>query len=233
MVRLSADYWFDALNTPNRGKTARSTKKAVAFAICNARGRYLQRYTLKMTSKFTLKTLTLTVGFGVLALSAMTVSAQWQWVEKDGRKIFSDRPPPAEIAEKDILKRPPGAARPAAAPVLITPGTETVAGAKPAGAPAAPASKASAPKLSGKDAELEAKKKKAEQEEAAKKKVEEEKVAKAKAENCERAKTGLATLQSGVRMSAVNAKGEREVFDDAKRASETKRAQEVIDASCK
>ena len=98
---------------------------------------------------------------------------------------------------------------------------------------AAKTSAASAPKLSGKDAELEAKKKKADEEEAAKKKAEEEKAAKAKAENCERAKTGLATLQLGVRMSAVNAQGEREVFDDAKRASETKRAQEVIDASCK
>ena len=186
-----------------------------------------------MTSKLVAKTLALAIGFSLLALTATTASAQWQWVEKDGRKIFSDRAPPAEIAEKNILKRPPGAVRAAAAPVLITPGTEAVAGAKPVAAPAAPASKASAPKLSGKDAELEAKKKKAEEEEAAKKKVEEEKVAKAKADNCERAKTGLATLQSGVRMSSVNAKGEREVFDDAKRASETKRAQEVIDASCK
>lgn len=187
----------------------------------------MQRYTKTMRYKPTFKTLLLTLCFGAFAATA---SAQWQWVEKDGRKIFSDRPPPAEIAEKDILKRPPGAARAAAASVIVTPGTEVVAGAKPA---AAPASKASAPKLSGKDAELEAKKKKADDDEAAKKKAEEEKVAKTKAENCERAKTGLATLQSGVRMLAVNTKGEREVFDDAKRASETKRAQEVIDASCK
>ena len=146
----------------------------------------------------------------MLMLSPITASAQWHWVEKDGRKIFSDRPPPAEIADKDILKRPQGTAR----------------------AAAAPASKANAPKLSGKDAELEARKKKAQEEEAAKKKLENAKFAKVKAENCERAKTGLATLQSGMRMSAVNAKGEREIFDDAKRASESRRAQEVIDASC-
>lgn len=174
----------------------------------------------------TLKILFLTLCFGAFAATA---SAQWHWVEKDGRKIFSDRPPPSEIAEKDILKRPSGAARASAAPVLVTPGTEAAVSAKP---PAA-APKASAPKLSGKDAELEAKKKKADDEEAAKKKAEEEKVAKTKAENCERAKTGLATLQSGVRMASVNAKGEREIFDDARRASETKRVQEVIDTSCK
>ena len=94
-----------------------------------------------MQTQITLKTLFLTLCLGTFAITA---SAQWQWVEKDGRKIFSDRPPPSEIAEKDILKRPPGAARPAIAPVLTPPVTEGVAGAKP---PAAPASKASAPKL--------------------------------------------------------------------------------------
>ena len=174
-----------------------------------------------------LKNLILTLCLGTFALTA---SAQWQWVGKDGRRVFSDRPPPAEIADKDILKRPPGAARSAEVSVPVTTNVDAGAAARPA---SAPVSKASAPKLSGKDTELEARKKKADDEEAAKKKADEEKTAKVKSENCERAKTGLATLQSGVRMSAVNAKGEREVFDDAKRASESKRAQEVIDASCK
>ena len=186
-----------------------------------------------MTSKSVSKTLALTVVFSVLAFTSLSASAQWQWVGKDGHKIFSDRAPPADVAERDILKRPPGVIRGTAVPVIMTPSAEAVAGVKPVGAPAAPASRASAPKLSGKDTELEAKKKKAEEDEAAKKKLEEEKVAKTKAENCERAKAGLATLQSGVRMSAVNTKGEREVFDDAKRALETKRAQDVIDSSCK
>jgi hypothetical protein len=179
-----------------------------------------------MLFKPTLKTLAFILCLGVFATAA---SAQWQWIEKGGRKIFSDRPPPADIAEKDILKRPPGAAKAAAAALAA----ESASQAKPAAAAPAPASKASTPKLSGKDAELEARKKKTDEEEAAKKKAEEEKVAKAKAENCERAKTGLATLQSGVRMSSINAKGEREIYDDAKRASETARAQEAIDLSCK
>ena len=183
-----------------------------------------------MTSKPASKTLSLAFGFCLLALTAGTAFAQWQWVEKDGRKIFSDRPPPSDIQEKDILKRPSGAMRAAAAPALTA---DTASLARPVTAVSPPALKASAPKLSGKDAELEAKKKKADEEEAAKKKVEDDKLAKSKADNCERAKTGLATLQSGVRMSSVNARGEREIFDDAKRASETKRAQEVIDSSCK
>jgi hypothetical protein len=165
----------------------------------------------------------------VLALTsgsfATTAFAQWQWVEKDGRKVFSDRSPPAEILDKDILKRPPGAVR-----------TEVVTDATPAAASkqaSAPILKASAPKLSGKDAGLEAKKKKAEDDEATKKKADEEKLAKTKTENCERAKGSLATLQSGVRMASTNAKGEREIYDDAKRQTETKRTQEIIDSSCK
>ena len=183
-----------------------------------------------MTSKLSSKHAALAFGFCILAMMSAAASAQWQWVEQDGRKIFSDRPPPAWVADKDILKRPASAAQAATAPVIITAGTTAVAGTKSA---AAPAAKASTPKLSGKDVELEAKKKKAEEEDAAKKKVDEEKVAKTKAENCERARSGMATLQSGVRMSALNAKGEREVFDDAKRAAESKRVQEVIDATCK
>lgn len=167
-------------------------------------------------------TLVLALTSGSFAVNAF---AQWQWVEKDGRKVFSDRSPPAEIQEKDILKRPPGAVRTS----VVTDATAAAAG-KPASAPML---KASAPKLSGKDAELEAKKKKAEDDELAKKKIEEEKNAKAKAENCERAKSGLATLQSGMRMASVNAKGEREIYDDNMRAAETKRAQDTINSSCK
>ena len=167
-------------------------------------------------------TLVLVLAGGSFAASAF---AQWQWLEKDGRKVFSDRPPPAEIQDKDIVKRPPGGVRTAVA----TDATATAAG-KPA---SAPMRMTSTPKLSGKDAELEAKKKKTEEDEAVKKKAAEEKLAQAKAENCERAQSSLATLQSGVRMASTNAKGEREIYDDAKRQTETKRTQDIIDSSCK
>ena len=181
-----------------------------------------------MRNKTSLKIFLAAVCLGALAQSAF---AQWQWIDKDGRKVFSDRSPPAEIAEKDILKKPMGATRAvtaAGSAALAAP-----ASSKPGASAPVPTPKASAPKLSGKDAELEARKKKAEDEEAAKKKTEEDKTAKAKAENCERAKTGMATLQSGVRIASVNAKGEREIYDDTKRAAEVKRAQDVIDSSCK
>ena len=176
-----------------------------------------------MHFKPALKTLVVALATASFALSAF---AQWQWIDKDGRKVFSDRSPPADISDKDILRRPGGRGSVAVAAV-----SESAAAAPAAAASAAV--KANAPKLTGKDAQLEAKKKQAEEEETVKKKAEEEKVAAAKADNCSQAKRYLTTLDSGVRIANTNAKGEREVMDDSKRAEEKKRAQGVADTSCK
>lgn len=152
-----------------------------------------------------------------ICLIAMGASAQWQWIDKDGRKVFSDRAPPGEIQEKNILKRP-GGRTPAVAASAEVP---------------APQLAASAPKLSGVDKDLEEKKKKTEEAELVKRKAEEEKVLKAKIENCARAKQAKANFDSGVRIARTNEKGEREVMDDAARASEVKRIHSVIEADCK
>lgn len=167
-----------------------------------------------------------------LGLVCLSASAQWQWLDKDGRKVFSDRAPPSDVPDKSILKRPGNATRAAAPAVANADGTIS-----PAAAASAPEGAASAPKLSGVDKELVDKKKLAEKQaadaEATKRKTEEERVTKAKAENCASARQSKATLDSGVRIGRVNAKGEREYLDDAGRAAETKRAQGVIDTSCK
>jgi len=141
--------------------------------------------------------------------------AQWQWIDKDGRKVFSDQSPPASIPPQNILRQKgtPLAAQAAA-----------VEPAKPA---------ASAPKLSGKDKQLEEKKKQAEAAEAEKKKAEEEQLAKARADNCARAKRAKAGFDSGIRMARTNDKGEREIMDDAARAAESKRIEAVIANDCK
>lgn len=169
-----------------------------------------------------------------IALSLITTSfalsafAQWQWIDKDGRKVFSDRSPPVDIKDKDILKRPGERGSAAVAAV-----SEPVTAPASAASAAAAAAKTGGLKLTGKDAQLEAKKKQAEDEEATKKKAEEEKLAAGRADNCSQAKRYLTTLDSGVRIANTNAKGEREILDDAKRAEEKKRAQGIAEASCK
>jgi hypothetical protein len=40
-------------------------------------------------------------------------------------------------------------------------------------------------------------------------------------------------MDSGARLARTNAKGEREIMDDAARATESQRIQSVIDADCK
>ena len=171
-----------------------------------------------MDIKFPLKKLVLALACSSFAISSL---AQWQWVDKDGHKVFSDRAPPADVAPKNILTQPVARAIP-----------PPVAG--EAAAPVSPSTvKAGAPRLSGKDAQLEARKKQAEEEENLKKKAEEEKLAKDRSDNCERARKALATIQSGVRISVPNAKGEREYMDDASRATETKRLQGIAESDCK
>ncbi len=154
-----------------------------------------------------------------LCLYALAASAQWQWMDKDGRKVFSDRPPPADIPEKSILKRPGnrGPAVTAVPPVAAVPAAAPGAATGPAGV----------------DKSLQDKKKQAEEAEAAKRKAEEERVAKAMAENCARAQQAKASFDSGMRISRLNEKGEREFMDDAARAAEGERLQSIINQNCK
>ncbi|MDO9481191.1 MAG: DUF4124 domain-containing protein [Hydrogenophaga sp.] len=156
-------------------------------------------------------------------LVCSSVLAQWQWVDETGRKVFSDTAPPISVPDTSILKRP-GLHTNTNAAGTNTPATGTDA--------AAPLDTGAAPKLSGRDEQLETRKKQAEEAEQAKKKADEERQAKVRAENCERAKRAKSTLDSGIRIATTNAKGEREILDDAGRATEAKRLQDIIRSEC-
>ena len=160
----------------------------------------------------------------VVACCALPLAAvaQWQWIDKDGRRVFSDKSPPPEIPARNILKAPHGRALP------VDP--EPPAAAASATAAARPAS--GALKVSGKDKGLEEKKKQAEAAEAEKKKAADREFAEKKADNCKRAREAKATLDSGIRLSRVNEKGEREVLDDTQRAAEGRRLDDAIASNC-
>lgn len=142
----------------------------------------------------------------------------WKWRDAQGTLQISDRPPPADVPDRDILQRP----------------------GKRLGAEAAASAAASAPAPAAADAELEARKQKLQQAEAAKAKEKEEqkaaaaqKLANAKAENCQRARNQLKGLQEGLRFGKINDKGEREILDDAGRAKEIQRTQDIVNSDCK
>jgi hypothetical protein len=157
----------------------------------------------------------------LLAIAATSASAQsvWKWRDASGQVHISDIPPPTDVPDKNILQRPSGAHSlpPQAAAAL------------PAAAPASAAS--------GVDSDLQKKKAKADQEKAEKdaadKAALEKKTAAARADNCQRAQSQAKALDSGVRITRVNASGEREYLDDKQRAAEQQRTQEIIAQNCK
>jgi hypothetical protein len=162
---------------------------------------------------------------GCVVALPLSASAQWQWLDKNGKKVFSDQAPPPDVPEKNILRRigPPPKARPTVNLNVDAPPP-----------PAEGAAEAlAAPKPTGVDKELEEKTKKAEADEKAKQAAEATRIAKAKADNCVLARQGKATIDSGARVGRVNAQGEREILDDAARATEQARLQTVINSDCK
>jgi hypothetical protein len=178
----------------------------------------LRRYTRPMPAIRALA-VALAIACGALPLVA---SAQWQWIDKDGRKVFSDKSPPPDVPAKNILRQP-GMRAPVAAEAPAA-----AASAVPARSVAA-----NAPRVTGKDRELEEKRKQALAADAEKKKAQEREVLEAQADNCKRARESKTTLDSGVRLSRVNDKGEREILDDTARGAETKRLQDIIARDCK
>lgn len=152
----------------------------------------------------------------LMLLLALPADAQWRWRDASGRVTISDLPPPHEIPEKDILQRPAGARAPTPAPAAQT-----------ASVSAAPTPVAAVEK------ELEAKKRAADEQERDKARAEEQRLAALRADNCSRARSHLATMESGQRIARVNAKGEREFLDDKARADEIRRAREIIASDCR
>jgi hypothetical protein len=153
--------------------------------------------------------------FAIAATSASAASI-WKWRDASGQVHISDVAPPSDVPDKNILQRPSGAPAPV--------------GAQPAVAAASSAA-------SGVDSELQKKKAKAEQEKAEKdaadKAALDKKTAAARADNCQRAQSQAKALDSGVRITHVNAKGEREYLDDKQRAAEQQHTQEIIAQNCK
>jgi hypothetical protein len=155
-----------------------------------------------------------------LAAAQAPALAQYTWKDSKGQLHASDQPPPRDIPDKDVLKRPNAQRAPAAPAPAPTPTTAAAQARLPA---------ASAPV----DPELLQRRAKAEQEARAKAQAEETRIAAQRAENCQRARQHLATLETGTRLVRFNAQGERVVLDDAVRAQEAAQARSVMASDCR
>jgi hypothetical protein len=159
---------------------------------------------------------------GALCLSCGAVCAQWLWVDKDGRKVYSDSMPPPGTPAQNILKQP--------GPRVSSAAIAAADVAQPAASAASNPSSALRP--SGKNKELEEKRKRTEQAEEDKRHAEDDKQKQVRAENCRRARQAKTSLDSGIRITRSNDKGEIEFLDDAARTAETQRMQEIIRTQC-
>lgn len=145
-----------------------------------------------------------------LAFSAGAAAQMYKWKDSNGRTRYGDVPPPG---------------------VDATPlGGRTSAPPPP---PAAEPAKAEATKAEKPLSPEEAFRKRQEERKAAEDKAAQERTqAQAKHQNCERAQSQLRMLQSGMRVSTVNAAGERTFIDDQQRAQEIQRAQKSVADWC-
>ena len=151
-----------------------------------------------------------------MCLLAQPALAQWVWKDAGGRVTASDRPPPRNVPDKDIVSRPQPLTTMRAEPAASAP------------AAAAPASVLRSPA----ERELEARKRSADQAQEALDRAGAQKLAEQRAENCRRARSHQSALEGGQRIARTNDKGEREVLDDKGRAEEMRRAREVIASDC-
>lgn len=156
------------------------------------------------------------VGFS-LWVATLPAAAQWKWKDSRGQVVISDTPPPRDIPEGNVLQKPTLVVQRSTAqttPAASAPASETVAKAKV-------------------DPELETRRKKAETEQSERVKAEEQKVAAQRADNCKRARAYAETLNSGIRVTRLNEKGEQEYLDDGQRAAEAQRARQAISSDCR
>jgi hypothetical protein len=154
---------------------------------------------MKHTARYLLLSATL--------LTSLPVFAQYSWIDGTGHKVFSDRPPPSDTPQKNILSR-------RAAPVAAEPAAS------------------SASTANGQDKALEEKKKTADAAAAAKQQAEQQKLADQRADSCRRAKTALTGLQSGMRIAQMDDQGQRSYMTDEQRAAEIERTQSIIASDC-
>lgn len=153
-----------------------------------------------------------------LAFSATAAAQMYKWKDKDGHTRYGDVPPPGANATP---MRGPSRNAPYAAPA-------------PDDAKADGKAEPQADAKNEKPLTPEQAFRKRQQERAAadEKAQQERQRAEAKRSNCETAQTQLRVLQSGERVSSVNAAGERVYMDDDRRAAETARAQKAVADWC-
>lgn len=159
------------------------------------------------------------LGATLLFLAAQLAHAQYVWIDANGTRQYSDRPPPPSTPPHKILKAP---GRLATAP--------TPEASIDAAAPVAPAAKPAVPKgpptlVEREQAFRERAKERAEQE---RKEATEAERRRELAERCEAARDAQAQLASGIRIARFDKDGERSYMSDEEKAAKAAQVNRVL-----
>ncbi len=152
----------------------------------------------------------------------------WQWRDAQGRMVFSDRPPPADVRPSQILRSPVGASTAAASQQAGSAASTSDADA----AQSTPRASTGAPAPTWVERERAFRERLAEREANAAKTREETDRAATVKRACDDAQREIRTLESGMRVVTLNARGEPEPLDDAQRVQRLKNARADFSRLC-
>ena len=143
----------------------------------------------------------------VLLAAANVAGAQaYKWKDASGRTQYSDTPPPPGAKDVQQLGKVPSAPAPAAA--------------------------SNQPKSTA-DLEADFQKRQKAKQEAESKQAKAQQDEQARKQNCEQARSRLAAIDSGERVSRYNAAGERIILDDEGRAQDRIAVEKAVSQWCK
>ena len=162
-----------------------------------------------------------------LLLAGPVLAGTWQWRDAAGRMVYSDLPPPPSVPASQILRAPTPAS-----PAEQSTAAPAQAASQPAAAARAPAAAAPAAPRGWAEREQDFRKRAADREEDERKQREEREQTARAVRACQDARSALRTLESGIRVSTIDAQGERQVIDEDERARRIGAARQEIVRSC-
>ncbi len=166
----------------------------------------------------------------LLFASAADAATPWQWRDAQGRMVYSDRAPPADVRSSQILRSPVGDRTASPSPSAASSPADATPPADRAAASPSKVPEGAAPTWVERERAF--RQRMAEREEnEAKQREESERAASAK-RACDEAQREIRTLESGIRVVTLNARGEPEPLDDAQRAQRLKTARADLGRLC-
>lgn len=135
---------------------------------------------------------------------AISANAQvFQWKDAKGKTVYSDKPPPGGVTQKRVVT------------------------------PNAPAAPAVSPEATLADKDMAFRKRQKEAQEKTVKDEQDQKALADKKQRCDNIQRNARTLESGIRISQVNEKGERYFMGDEERKAEIARMRQLMqEAEC-